>query len=97
MASFPTAKVLDAVAIAHDGEEAHDGADEEDDTDVRMVGSEVADLEDDVFKSADCGFRVEARRVADDTGKGFEDGGSGRHDEVAGVGLVPVSSILRSS
>jgi hypothetical protein len=55
--SLPSPKVLDLSPIAHDNEQSDNRADEYDNAQPRVVGAEIADLEDDVLKRADGGFR----------------------------------------
>ena len=60
-----------------------------------MIGSEIADLEEDVLQGADGGFGLNFRwGGGDNLVEGFEDGGSGGDDVGARGGSVPVLFVL---
>ena len=90
-----TDRLLHHARILRHPQQTRDASDQHQETEIGVIGAEVADLEEEALEGGDGGFRAEAGWVCDDAGEGLEDGGSGWHDVVARLGFVPVAAVLR--
>jgi hypothetical protein len=70
-ATRPAHRLSNLRAISQNLKQCHASADEHKNTEVWVVRSEIADLEEDILECADGRFRTELRGGSDDSREGF--------------------------